>query len=399
MLYNKDYLEQLMQLKDHFSIKVITGVRGIGKTKLLSEFVKTLKEHGIPNEQIIFINFDEIENITDFQQLYEFINEKIMYLEQAYLIFDEIQQVQGWEKAINAFFVGSPVDIYISSSNNGILSEDFLHLLSDHYELIHIYPLTFNEYLKKFSDTEKINNDSIFKYYLKYGGFPILTHTEKDSEILPTLLSGIYYTALTKDIISRYGVRDADLLDSLNRCLAENLGKAITPKVIETYLSNIGKITTGYTMDNYLKMINESGIFCRIYRYDIKSKTKVNGSERFYCADTGIYNSLMNFNSDNINATLENIVCIELWRQGYEVFVGKIGEQQVNFVAIKNSQPVYIQVIDTIDSKSKLRKMLNPLQRIPDQYNKMILSMDYPKINDYNGIKHFNIFDFINRNI
>ena len=309
VLNNELYLEKLIKFKDNFAVKVITGMRGVGKTTLLSMFADTLKNSGVPSEEIIYINFEENEEINDFQKLYEFVNEKIAYLEQAYLLLDEIQHVKGWEKAINAFFVGSPVDIYVTGSNSAILSDTFLNLLSDHYEHIQMYPLSFNEYLKAIHNKDR-EQDFYFHQYLKYGGLPIVTKLQGQTDIIPTLLLGMYHTILNKDIISLYGVRDASLLDSMNKFLAINTGNHITPKIIEAYLENLGQVTTIYTMDNYLQMINDAGLFYRISRYDIKAQTTLNGSERIYCADLGIRNLLLNF-VDVENAIIpENIVCI-----------------------------------------------------------------------------------------
>ena len=396
---NVVYLEKLSKYKDSFSVKVITGIRGVGKTKLLMEFAETLKNDGVPPEKIIFINFDEFEQIADFQQLYEFVNEKIMYLDQAYLLFDEIDRVQGWEKAINAFFVGAPVDIYITSSNFGVLSKDFLALLSKNYELIYMQPLPFNEYVNLFSTDEDFDMAEVFQQYLNYGGLPIAAQCSRSTNIVKILLSGIYHTALNKDVIARYGVRDAALIHSMNKFLALNIGKPVNHKVIDDYLSSVNHSTTGYTMDNYLNLIDESGIFRRVERYDLRARTTINGSERFYCADTGICNVLAGDDNLTIDSLLENIVCIELWRRGYEVFVGKIGEMKVSFVGIKNSNYVYYQVVSHIENKSQLRKILNPLERIRDQYSKFILSMDNPVPSDYNGIKNCNIFDFLVGNV
>ena len=397
VLNNETYLEKLIDLKDSFSVKVITGMRGVGKTTLLSMFADTLKESGVSSEEIIYINFEENEEIADFQKLYEFVNEKIIYLEQAYLLLDEIHHVKGWEKAINAFFVGSPVDIYITSSNSKVLSETFLSLLSDHYTIIKMYPLSFKEFLKSVPNVEE--QEVYFQQYLRYGSLPIITKLQDKIEIIPTLLLGMYHTIINKDIISLHGVRDASLLDSMSKFLAINIGNHITPKIIKSYLVKIGQSTTIYTMDNYLQMINDSGLFHRIARYDIKSQSIINGSEKIYCADLGICNLLLNFDNLENDAILENIVCIELLRRDYDVFIGKIGKSNINFVAFKNDRPIYIQVISKIDSKTGLRKLLYPLQRINDQYDKMIISMERPPIIDYNGIKVLYIFDFMNGNI
>ena len=401
MSNNNIYLKKLINFKDNFSIKVINGIRSVGKTTLLSTFAETLKKQGTPSESIIYINFEEMEEIYNFQQLYEFVNDKIIYLEQAYLLFDEIQRVKGWEKAINAFFVGAPVDIYITGSNSEILSENFLHLLSNHYELINMQPLSFNEYIEIISKEENISlsEELYFQQYLKYGGLPIIAKCQKQTYVLPNLLAGIYNTILNKDIVAAYGVRDVILLNAINKFLALNIGKSIKPKIMEEYLFNLGQTTTVYTMENYLNMIDKSGIFNKVIRYDIKKQSILNGSEKFYSADIGILNSLTNFNNfdnETINeGILENLVYIELCRRGYKVFIGKNGKSNINFVAFKNNKPTYFQVISKIDSKVKLRKVLLPLQNIKDQYDKVILTMDKQKVTDYNGIKVFHIVDFL----
>ena len=396
MIRQELYLDKLIELKDHVSIKVIAGIRGIGKTTLLSLFIESLKSEGVPSENIIYINFDEHKSISNYQQLYDFISAKMTDLEeQVYLIFDEIQNVTGWEKTINAFFVGSRVDIYIAGSNAGILSKGFLRLLSDNYEMIQMQPMSINDYFNAIPDNADKDFDSVSQNYLKFGGLPITTQLQEYVDVLPTVLSGIYNTALNKDIVTRYSVRDVDLLDSINKFLANNIGKPVTFKNIINYLEKIDRSTTIYTMDNYLKMIDESGLFRRVKRFDVRARTTVNGSEKFYCADLGIGNYLLNFSDINNFAMLENLVCIDLWRKGYEVFAGKNGDMQITFVAIKNAEFIYFQVVPSIEGKVQLRKVLSPLQRIPDQYDKIILSMDQAVINNFNGIKHFNIFDFI----
>ena len=399
VLNNEMYLEKLLELKDSFSVKVITGIRGVGKTTLLKIFADTLKNNGVSSEEIIYINFEENEEITDFQKLYEFVNEKIIYLEQAYLLFDEIHHVKGWEKAINAFFVGSPVDIYITGSNSKVLSETFLSLLSEHYELIQMYPLSFNEFLQFMPDLEEKEQDFYFDQYLKYGGLPITTKLQDKPDVIPTLLLGMYHSILNKDIISLNCIRDASLLESMSKFLAVNIGNHITPKIIESYLKNIGQTTTIYTMDNYLQMMNDAGLFHRIARYDIKTQSVINGSEKIYCTDLGIRNVLLNFDDLKNVTVFENIICIELLRRGYTVFIGKIGKSNISFVAFKDDKPIYIQVASKMDTKSEIRKALYPLQRINDQYDKMVITMEPPTITDYNGIKVFYILNFINRDI
>ena len=395
MINDERYLKMLFELKDSFSIKVITGMRDTGRTQLLLSFADALKKQGITAEQIIYINFEETKSITKFQELYEFINEKIAYLEQAYLIFDEIQRIEGWEKTLNAFFVGLPVDIYIGISNVSVLSNDFFNLLSEHYEIIQIQPIPFENYLQTITNKKKIKDKFYFQQYLKYGGLPIILQAKDNSELLPILLSGIYHTILVKDIVARYGVRDVELIDEFNKCLALNIGNPITPDIIYSYLKNIKQNTTIYTIGNYLKMIHESGLFHRISRYDMKIKTAINGSERIYCADIGIRNLLSDFNDLENNAIIENIVCLELFRYGYKIFIGKWGKIPFNFVALKNSELLCLQIVQNINDKKVFRRVTRQFQIIDKQYKKIVISTETPNIPDYNGIKILGIYDFL----
>ena len=381
------YLDKLQKSKDNFSIKVITGMRGTGKTNLLLAFINVLKNENIPSENIIYLNFDEMKEIYNFQQLYEYVNGKIAYLEQAYLIFDEIQRVEGWEKTINAFFVGLPVDIYIVNSNNGIISETFLNLLSEHYEEIKLQTRSFKDYIKIFSKQKEKNIENLYRQYLKYGGLPFNTQIQEKSKILPELLSGLYHKILNKDIVARYAVRDVELVDEINKCLALNIGKSITPNIIYSYLENVGKITNGYTLSNYLKMISESGLFYRVARYDIKNKEKIHGCIR---------NFLCDFKDNENKFIIENIVYLELLRRDFDIFIGKFNKSKINFVAFKDSQPFYFQAVANINDKTVLKKVLPPLRRIEGENNKIIISAEPPTIKNYNGIKIFSIFDFLN---
>lgn len=391
MFFNKIYLEHLLELRDNLSIKIITGIRGIGKTSLLTQFIDNLKDEGISSEQIIYINFEEELTIFNFQQLYEFVNEKIVYLEQAYLIFDEIHQVKGWEKAINAFFVGSPVDIYIADSNSSVISNDFLSLLGKNYEMIQMQPLKVDEYLTLESKSKDKNR---LKKYLKFGGLPNIIEYQNQSELLPKLISGIYHETLNKDIVARYAIRDVSLLDTINKCLAENIGKCITPNVIIDYLNKIGKTTTTYTMENYLQFLDESKLFHRVPRYDLKKQSKVNGSENIYCADLGIRNFLLNFNDCENPALIENLIYLELSKQNYKIFVGKFNKHKINFVALKDDKTVLIQIVDSVNDKS-FKQKISILRRIDIPSEKLVVSVESTKMNEFKNIPILDVTTFI----
>ena len=394
---NKIYLEKMIDLKEDFSVKVLTGVRGVGKSTLLARFADYLRATGLPAWQIIFIQFDQVQydNIKDYQELYAYIYEKIQGLPHTYLLLDEVQRIPGWEKALNAFFVDMPVDIYLAGSHASILSADFVHLFSGHYAEIRVQPVSFSEYLETLPDAEEEDKDFLFPRYLKYGSLPIAMSLLDRPELLPMMLSGMYHESLMRDLVSRYAVRDPALVDSMARYLASTSGTPVTAKRIHDYLKRVGRKTTGFTMDNYLQMLADSYLFHRVRRYDIKAKAELNGSERFYSSDIGLSNMLQDFQDLKDGAMLENAVYLELLRRGYEVYVGKLGSMEVSFVAMGEERRVYYQVAPSIQEDATRKRILRPLKHIPDQYEKAVLTMDRLGIRDFNGIRNLNIVDFL----
>ena len=379
-------------------VKVITGMRGSGKTTLLSAFANYLQAAGVSPWQIISLNFENMprDTIRDYQQLYTHVYDSIQGMPRAYLLLDEVSMVQGWEKAVNAFFLGAPVDVYIAGTRGSLLTEDFLKLFEDRYRELSLQPLSFHEYMDSLPDVEEEDKDFIFPQYLKYGSLPVVLSLSDRKGLLPMLLSGIYHTALMKDVVEKYAVRDPALMDVMARFLASSLGKPITSKRVNSYLAAMGLKTTGYTVDNYLQMLTDSGLFHRIRRYDIKAKANVNGSERFYMADMGLVNMLKDFQDIEDGALMENAVCIELLRRGYKVSAGKIGAMEVTFVADSpEGDRLYCQVVPSLQDEDVMKRTLRPLKSIPDQYGKMTLSMDRSSVRDFDGILNRNIVDFL----
>jgi len=394
---NKIYLEKMIDLKGEVPIKVLSGLRGVGKSTLLARFADYLRATGVPSWQIIFIQFDQMQydNIRSYQDLYSYIYEKIQGLPHTYLLLDEIQRISEWEKALNAFFVDMPVDIYLAGSHAGILSEDFKRFFSGQYTELSIQPVSFSEYLEALPDAEEEDKDFLFPGYLKYGSLPVVMSLLDRTELLPLVLSGIYHTALMRDVVEKYAVRDPDLIDCMAKYLASTVGLPVTAKRVHDYLAGVGRKTTGFTMDNYLQMLAESHLFHRVRRYDIKTKSELNGSERFYAADIGLGNMLQGFQNLRDGAMLENAVCLELLRRGYTVYAGKIGTMEVSFVAIGPERRVYYQVVPSIQEDAVRKRILRPLKSIPDQYEKVVLSLDRSGVRDYNGIRNLNIVDFL----
>lgn len=390
------YLNKLIKFKDKQFIKVITGIRRCGKSTLLKLFKEYLLENDVSEKQIIYINFEsmQFDDIKDYKLLYEYIKEHIAKDSRTYLLLDEIQEVVHWEKAVNSFLVDFNVDIYITGSNAWLLSSELSTLLSGRYVEIKMLPLSFKEYIE-FMEEPSGDIEKDFQSYLRYGGLPPIIELNNNFDMIQPFLSGIYNTVLMKDIVQRNTVRDPALLDNLVRFLADNVGNNISTKKISDYLTSAGRKTTPATIDNYLQMLEKAFIFYRANRYDIKGKLYLKTQEKYYIVDTGIRNNLLGLRNMDYGHILENVVYLELLRCGFDVYIGKIGNMEVDFIAVKANKKIYYQVSASIlDEKTKERE-LRSLMSIPDQYDKILLTMDRPYVEDFEGIKWVNIIDFL----
>lgn len=396
-MINRDlYLKKIIKLKDQPLIKVLTGMRRAGKSTLLALWERKLIDDGIAPEHIIHINFEFMlwDDVKDYRALYQLLQEQMAGKEHVYLLLDEIQLVQNWEKAINSIFAEQKADIYVTGSNAKMLSSEIATLLSGRYVLIEVYPLSFREYLD-FRPDEKQHIDEAFQQYLQFGGMPVIPGMSQDMNVIQTVLSGIYNTVLMKDIVQRNAVRDPALLEQIVRFLADNIGNPVSTSKISGYLTSQGRKTTPGTVDNYLKMLRDAYIFYRADRYDIKGKLYLKTLEKYYIVDNGLRNALLGFHGGDYGHVLKNIVYLELLRRGYEVGVGKLGNLEVDFIASKPTRKVYYQVSASIMDEKTRDRELAPLQQIPDQYEKVVLTMDRTYIKDFNGIRNVNIIDFL----
>lgn len=390
------YLKKIIAFRDQPLIKVITGMRRSGKSSILDLYETYLQKQKVPADAIIHLNFEwmQLDAIRDYRQLYQFLKEKIKGKHPVYLLLDEIQQVDGWEKAVNSLFAEGQSDIYLTGSNARLLSSEISTLLSGRYVEIQVLPLSFQEYLE-FRPEGKKQPETAFQQYLRFGGLPVIPGLPQQPDVLRTVLAGIYDTVLMKDIIQRNEVRDPALLDVLVRFLADNIGNPVSTGKISGYLTSQGRKTSSVTIDNYLRMLEEAFIFYRAKRFDIKGKMYLKTLEKFYIVDNGLRNALLGFRNGDYGHILENVVYLELLRRGYEVGVGKVGNLEVDFVAQKPERKVYYQVSATVLDDSTRERELLPLQKIPDQYEKVLLTMDRNYIQDFNGIRNRNIIDFL----
>jgi uncharacterized protein len=392
------YLDQLVSYKDKPFIKVITGMRRCGKSSLLSLFEDHLISSGVKKDHIIRMNFESMVNdhIQEYHALYDTITQQMpLKKTRYYLLLDEIQLVESWEKAVNSLLVDANVDIYLTGSNAFLLSSELSTLLSGRYVEIKMLPLSFKEYLD-FIDAPKTSKlDDYFPNYLLYGGLPNIPMLIANPETITAFLTGIYNTVIMKDVVQRNLVRDAALLDNVLRFLAANVGNIVSTKKISDYLTSSGRKTTSDTIDNYIRMLESAFIIYRVNRFDIKGKQYLKTQEKFYMVDSGIRYSLTGQRNTDYGHVLENVVYLELLRRGYEVSIGKVGTLEIDFVATKADEKIYYQVCATIlDSVTRDRE-LAPLQAIKDNYAKIILTMDKPIFTDYEGITSVNIIDFL----
>lgn len=397
MILRKNYLNRLIEAKDTEFIKVITGVRRSGKSTLLLMFKDYLLNNGINEKNIIYINFESAlyDEIKDYKDLYNYIkNNKSKDIN--YILLDEVQNVEKWEKAVNSINIDFNADIYITGSNAYLLSSELATLLSGRYIEIKMYPLSFKEFLE-FNNYDKLDIEDKFNEYLKYGGLPAITHIKDKNNLVMTYLNDIYNTIVKKDIIERNNIKDIALLENIIKYVASNIGSTISANKISDYLNSnkVVEKSNHQTIDNYLKMLENAFIVYKADRSDIKSKSILKTLAKYYLSDMGIRNIILGFRNIDEGHLLENVVYLELLRRGYKVNIGKTLDYEVDFVAENVDTIKYYQVSQTIKDEKVREREIRSLESITDNYEKTILTMDKTINKDYNGIKVVNIIDFL----
>ena len=397
MIIREKYLNKMIMLKDTEFIKVITGLRRSGKSTLMLMYKDYLLNNQVKEDNIIYINFESAmyDDIKNYKDLYQFVKDKIRK-DKIYLLLDEVQNVESWEKAINSFKVDFDIDIYITGSNAYLLSSELSTLLSGRYIEIKMYPLSFKEFLI-FNNYDDMNIEDKFNEYLKYGGLPAITLIKNNDELVLSYLNDIYNSIVKKDIIDRNNLKNTTLLENIIKYLANNIGSPISSTKISNYL-NSNKITPNcnhQTIDNYLNMLEKSYIIYKADRTDIKDKSVLKTLGKYYISDTGIRNIILGFRNINEGHLLENVVYLELLRRGYKVSIGKNYEYEVDFVAENPNEIIYLQVSLSITDEKVKDREIRSLENIKDNYEKIILTMDKTINQDFNGIKVMNIIDWL----
>ena len=397
MVIREKYLKRMIDAKDTEFIKVITGVRRSGKSTLLLMFKNYLVHHHVKEENIIHINFESAmyDDIKNYKDLYQYIQKRIKN-NKVYLLLDEVQNVEAWEKAINSFKVDFDIDIYITGSNAYLLSSELSTLLSGRYIEIKMYPLSFKEYLV-FNQYDNQNIEDKFYEYLRYGGLPAITLIKNNDELVLSYLNDIYNTIVKKDIIDRNNIKDSSLLENIIKYLVTNIGSPISANKISYYLNSnkIVEKSNHQTIDNYLNMLEKSFIMYKADRTDIRSKSLLKTLGKYNISDTGIRNIILGSRNIDEGHLLENVVYLELLRRGYRVNIGKTNDYEVDFVAENPNDIKYFQVTKTLLNDEVKEREIRILESINDNYEKIILTMDKPISRDYNGIKVMNIIEWL----
>lgn len=423
------YLNKLIAFKDTEPVKVITGIRRCGKSSLMKLMIKHLLENGIPDEQIISMNFESMAyRFMNARSFYKYVDDNRPKDKKVYLFFDEVQRIPEWQDAVNSFRVDFPCDIYITGSNAYLLSSEFSTYLSGRYVEIKILPLSFREFIdfhgytiierkspsgklsKKIvdKDNEMYDTEELFEAYLKFGGMPGIADVRLDWDRALALLDGVYSTVVVRDILereSRRGQRqltDADLLRKIIMFLADNIGSNVSMTSIGNTLANGGLIENDrrtkpatQTVQAYVGALLESYIFYEAKRFDIKGKEYLRTLGKYYIVDIGLRNYLLGLRDTDTGHILENVVFFELLRRGYDVAIGKMGNVEVDFIAANSDEKIYYQVTQTISSEQTKERELRPLLQIPDNYEKIILTMDRGVSGTVDGIKIVNIVEWL----
>ena len=395
MVERKEYLEHLIQWKDEQVIKVVTGIRRCGKSTLLLQYQEWLKASGVSDEQIVTINFEELEyeELQDYKKLYAYLKNRLCKGKMTYIFLDEIQKVSAFEKVVDSLYVKPQVDLYVTGSNAYMLSGDLATLLTGRYVEIKMLPLSFYEFL----EVTGSGQEQGLSEYMRDGGLPYVAVMDRTPEKVDTYLEGIYNTVIVKDIEDRQARKESDsdkrkindilLLKTIAKYLASIVGNPVSIRSITDYFISNGRKISPNTVSDYVEALTESFIFYPAERFDIIGKQLLKANRKMYIVDLGLRNHILPRRQYDLGFSLENIVYFELLRRGYRVMIGKVGSTEVDFIAEKQGTYTYFQVTADMTAQETFEREMKPLRRIRDNYEKIVLTGDRLTLGNYDGIQ------------
>ena len=397
MIFRENYVNKIMAFTDTPFVKVITGIRRSGKSTIMQMIMEELKKKGISEEQIVSMRFDsmEYEDMTA-KQLYETLKSRLSCTEKTYLFLDEVQEIASWEKAVNSINTDYNVDIYVTGSNSRMMSSEIATYLTGRYISFRIYTLSFAEYLtfkKQYCTLEDTKKELV--RYIKYGGFPAIHLQQYTLEEAYTIVRDIYNSTIFSDIVKRSQIRKVDQLERVVKFVFDNVGKTFSAKSISDYIKSEHRTIDNETVYSYLEKLESAYILHRCSRYDLQGKELLKTQEKFYLADSSLKYSVLGYNDQSIAAMFENVVYLELLRRGYEVCIGKTQNGEIDFIATKRNNKLYIQITREINTEKTEKREYDRLLEINDNYPKYLLRTDDFVGGNYQGIKTMHVADFL----
>lgn len=398
MFFRPTYVDKILAYKDAPLAKVLTGVRRCGKSTILKMVIERLKELGVPSAHILSYSFDSLdcEAIRNAKKLFDEVKPHLSKDCKTYLFFDEIQEVESWERAVNALLSDYNVDIYITGSNSRMMSSEISTYLTGRYISFPVFTLSFAEYLEfrsAFSSRSTLHAE--LANYLRFGGFPATHLKDYAQEEIYTIVKDIYSSTIYTDIVRRNRIRRVDQLERIVRFTFDNVGRTFSAAAISKYLKSERRVIDNETVYSYLSKLEAAYILYRCSRYDVRGKELLKTQEKFYVADTALRYSVLGYTPDSVSVMLENVVYLELLRRGYSVNVGKLGDAEVDFIATKRDERLYIQIAQRISSCETEFREYGRLLDIRDNYPKYVLSTDDYAGGNYKGIKTMHVADFL----
>ena len=397
MIFRENYVKRIMAFTDTPFVKVLTGVRRCGKSTIMQMIMDELRKRGIRDERIISYRFDsmEYEDMTA-KQLYEMLKSKLSDTEKTYLFLDEVQEITSWEKTVNSINTDFDVDIYVTGSNSRMMSSEIATYLTGRYVSFRIFTLSFEEYLtfkKRYGEVEDIHKELI--NYIRYGGFPAIHLQEYPLDNAYTIVRDIYNSTIFSDIVKRNQIRKVDQLERVLKFAFDNVGKTFSAKAISDYIKSEHRTIDNETVYNYLEKLESAYILHRCSRYDVQGKELLKTQEKFYLADSSFKYSVLGYNDQSVAAMLENVVYLELLRRGYEVCIGKTPNGEIDFIATRQNDKLYIQITKEIKSEKTEKREYDRLLEVGDNYPKYLLTADDFAGGNYQGIKTMHVADFL----